>query len=130
MRNDWDTEVPAEDEVKTVPIEDLDLGYGDPELDREVQLVDVQAAAAQDRYTLGLAQLRQAAGLTQVALAKQLGVAQPRISETEHGKDMLISTLSNYVRGLGYHLRLIVSDDQGRELAEVDPADLVEGRAS
>jgi hypothetical protein len=54
LRNDWDAPVGPEDEMKTVPIEDLDLGYDASELDREVQVIDVRAAAAQDRHTLDL----------------------------------------------------------------------------
>ena len=37
IKNDWDVEVPADLAGTLVPIEDLDLGYDDPEFDREVR---------------------------------------------------------------------------------------------
>ena len=63
-------------------------------------------------------------------LAERIGVAQPRISDTEKGGDMLVSTLSNYVEGLGYQLKMTVVDPEGHELAELDPRGLGVRQAS
>ncbi len=56
---------------------------------------------------LTLQDLRKAMGKTQVELAKTLDVGQDAISRVEKRADMLLSTLSEHVRGLGGELRLI-----------------------
>jgi hypothetical protein len=54
-----------------------------------------------------LQDLRKAMGKTQVELAKELAVGQDAISRVEKRADMLLSTLSEHVRGLGGELKLI-----------------------
>lgn len=56
---------------------------------------------------LTLQDLRKAMGKTQVELAKELAVGQDAISRVEKRADMLLSTLSEHVRGLGGELKLI-----------------------
>src|SRR5690349_9432150 len=53
-----------------------------------------------------LTALREARDLTQSALAAQVGVSQARISQIEHQTDLTVSTLDEYVRGLGGTLRI------------------------
>jgi len=130
IKNDWDVEVPADLAGTLVPIEDLDLGYDDPEFDREVRIAEALDLEDQRRHLSRLAELRLEAQLTQAKLAERIGVAQPRISDTEKGGDMLVSTLSNYVEGLGYQLKMTVVDPEGHELAELDPRGLGVRQAS
>jgi DNA-binding XRE family transcriptional regulator len=56
---------------------------------------------------LSLQQLRRAQRMTQVKLAKKLGIAQKQISEIEKRTDMHISTLRRSVEALGGKLSLI-----------------------
>lgn len=54
-----------------------------------------------------LQDLRKAMGLTQVRMAKLLGVRQDTVSRVEKRADMLLSTLGGYVKGMGGELSLI-----------------------
>jgi DNA-binding XRE family transcriptional regulator len=51
---------------------------------------------------------RKKAKLTQVGMAKRLGVGQDSVSRLETRKDMLISTLRNYVAAMGGKVRVVV----------------------
>lgn len=55
---------------------------------------------------LTLQDLRKAMGKTQVELAKALDVGQDAISRVEKRTDMLLSTLSEYVKGMGGELKI------------------------
>lgn len=54
-----------------------------------------------------LRDLRKAQELTQVQLAKTLGIGQEQISRLEQKSDMLLSTLASYVQAMGGNLRLV-----------------------
>lgn len=54
-----------------------------------------------------LQELRRARALTQVRLAKSLGVAQKQVSEIERRTDMHISTLRRSIEAMGGKLSLI-----------------------
>jgi DNA-binding XRE family transcriptional regulator len=54
-----------------------------------------------------LAEMRQAAGLTQEEVAASLGIKQPTLSRIESQDDMQISTLQRLVRALGGELEII-----------------------
>jgi transcriptional regulator with XRE-family HTH domain len=56
---------------------------------------------------MSLQELRRARKLTQVKLAKNLGVAQKQISEIEKRTDMHISTLRRTVEAMGGSLEII-----------------------
>jgi DNA-binding XRE family transcriptional regulator len=56
---------------------------------------------------LSLRQLRQAHRLTQKHMADKLGVGQEGISRLEQRSDLLISTLSSYVRAMGGKLSIV-----------------------
>jgi transcriptional regulator with XRE-family HTH domain len=58
---------------------------------------------------MGLAALRQAAELTQVELARRMGVTQAAISRMEQPHDLLLSTLDSYLQAIGGTARMIVS---------------------
>jgi DNA-binding XRE family transcriptional regulator len=68
--------------------------------------IDKRAAALiADEMTLQ--ELRRARAMTQVRLAKSLGVAQKQISEIEKRTDMHISTLRRSIEAMGGKLSLI-----------------------
>ena len=61
-------------------------------------------------YTLS--DLRKMRSVTQAELARQLGVAQPSLSGLERRGDCQLSTLRDYIEGLGGHLEIsAVFDD-------------------
>jgi DNA-binding XRE family transcriptional regulator len=64
-------------------------------------------AAALIAEEMTLQELRKARAMTQVRLAKSLGVAQKQISEIEKRTDMHISTLRRSIEAMGGKLSLI-----------------------
>jgi len=56
-----------------------------------------------------LSELRRVAGITQVNLAKSIGIKQPTLSQLESRDDMQISTLRRIVKALGGDLEIIAS---------------------
>lgn len=56
---------------------------------------------------LSLQELRRAMSLTQVEMARQLGVGQHTVSRYEQRTDLLLSTLRGYVRAMGGRLALV-----------------------
>jgi transcriptional regulator with XRE-family HTH domain len=60
-------------------------------------------------YAENLAAVRKAADLTQVELARAMGVAQSEISRIESRPDMLLSTLAGYLAAAGDHPRVVVT---------------------
>lgn len=91
---------------------------------------EAKATAQQRRAAYGeaLAALRRARSLTQVALARQIGVPQGEVSRIEHQADLLLSTFARYVNGMGGNLGVIVHFGAGGSI-ELDLAleDLGEG---
>jgi transcriptional regulator with XRE-family HTH domain len=57
---------------------------------------------------IDLAAIRHATGLTQTQLAAKLGVGQAAVSKIERQSDMLMSSLTSYLRALGVHASLVV----------------------
>jgi transcriptional regulator with XRE-family HTH domain len=55
-----------------------------------------------------LTELRKLEGVTQVELARKLGVKQPAISQLEQQDDMQVSTLQRIVKALGGVLEITV----------------------
>jgi DNA-binding XRE family transcriptional regulator len=62
---------------------------------------------------IGLYELRRALDLSQADLASGLGVSQSAVSQIERGDDVKLSTLRNYVEGLGGQLRLLAVFETG-----------------
>jgi len=56
---------------------------------------------------MSLRALRQAQKLTQVRLAKTLGISQDGVSRSEKCGDLLISTLRSYIQAIGGRLSLV-----------------------
>ena len=57
---------------------------------------------------IDLAGLRRMAGVTQVELADALGTSQGQISRLEKQRDMLLSTLGEYLTALGVDAKMVV----------------------
>jgi DNA-binding XRE family transcriptional regulator len=83
----------------------------DPRDDAERAAGRVAAATRREAYVRGhqLAEMRQAAGLTQADLAEALGVTQARISKIEHGDISGIDVIRAYVTALGGHVELVAT---------------------
>ncbi len=86
-----------------------------PDIAAEVAQVRVGMAEADRTYAMGLAALRQAAELTQVELARRMGITQAAISRMEQPHDLLLSTLNSYLQAIGGTARMIVSFADGHE---------------
>ena len=86
-----------------------------PDIAAEVAQVRAGMAEADRTYAMGLAALRQAAELTQVELARRMGITQAAISRMEQPHDLLLSTLNAYLQAIGGTARMIVSFADGHE---------------
>ncbi|MEV4105893.1 helix-turn-helix domain-containing protein [Nonomuraea sp. NPDC049649] len=103
--------------------EHLDRLLADPELAAEVAQAH-EAAEEMDRaYAMNLAMIRKAGQLTQVEVAKKLGVGQAVVSRLENRNDMLLSTLFDYLTATGAESASIVVTVHGRRI-ELDLAQL------
>jgi DNA-binding transcriptional regulator YiaG len=87
-----------------------------PDLAEDVARVRRDMEDADRTYAMGLAALRQAADLTQVELARKLGVSQAAVSRIEQPHDLLLSTLNAYLQAVGGHARVIVQFTDGHEV--------------
>jgi len=58
-------------------------------------------------YDASLAEMRRARRLTQVQLARALGISQSEVSRIEHQADLLLSTLRSYVVAMGGELEVL-----------------------
>lgn len=66
----------------------------------------VQERANAEYQALALAELREAQDLTQVELAKKLGIDQGAVSKIERRTDMYLSTLRSVIAAMGGKLEL------------------------
>lgn len=101
----------------------LDRLLSDPSLAAEVAKAH-EAAQEMDRvYAMNLAMIRKAGQMTQVEVAKKLGVGQGVVSRLENRSDMLLSTLYDYLMATGAESASIVVTVHGRRI-ELDLAQL------
>lgn len=84
------------------------------------------AARAETLEEMRLYELRHAEAISQVELAGRLNVTQGAISKLEHAEDVRVSTLRQYLEGLGAQLELTaVFDDENRRVPiQLGPADV------
>ena len=75
---------------------------------------NVEQLYRQHLKEMPLHELRRAQELTQETLAKTLHVDQAAISRLERRTDMYISTLRNYIRGMGGELEIIETFTEGQ----------------
>ncbi len=71
------------------------------------EAIEIEAARLHSEY-LTLQELRKAREMTQVQLAAVLGVQQATVAKYERQSDLLLSTLTSYVRAMGGNLKLTV----------------------
>ena len=62
---------------------------------------------------MALDELREARAMTQVHLAKIMGVNQAEVSKLERRADMYVSTLQDFVKAMGGELKIIASFPEG-----------------
>jgi transcriptional regulator len=65
------------------------------------------------RSEMPLDELREARAMTQVHLAKILGVNQAAVSKMERRADMYVSTLQDFVRAMGGELKITARFPEG-----------------
>ena len=87
-----------------------------PEIAEAVSRLREERMEADRGYAVSLAAVRKAFNLTQVELARNMGVSQPAITKMEHQSDMLISTLCSYMGALDGQVRLVVDFPNGQEI--------------
>jgi DNA-binding XRE family transcriptional regulator len=131
--NSWEVEIPEDDHgegVDIMAIVEADLAT-DPDEAALVAEIEQGSEVVQRRYTMTLSALRQALGVTQVELAKRMGVGQPAVSALERNRraDMLLSTLAGYLEAVGLHARFVVELPDSTEV-EVDLSALLSGDPS
>ena len=61
--------------------------------------------------------LRREREITQASLAETLDISQPAVSKIEHADDIRVSTLRNYLHGLGAELKLQAVFSDGETVA-------------
>jgi transcriptional regulator with XRE-family HTH domain len=69
----------------------------DPQLAADVAAAHADAEEMDRVYAMNLAMIRKAAQMTQVEVARKLGVGQGVVSWPEHRDDMMLSTLHDYL---------------------------------
>jgi hypothetical protein len=103
--------------------ERLDELLADPQLAADVAVAHADAEEMDRVYAMNLAMIRKAAQMTQVEVARKLGVGQGVVSRLEHRDDMLLSTLYDYLMATGADAAGIVVTVHGQRI-ELDLARL------
>ena len=86
----------------TVSLDEM-MATLDPERRRKIE----ERAAELIAEEMTLRELRKARKLTQVSVARELGISQDAVSRLEHRSDVLLSTLRRTVEAMGGTLSLI-----------------------
>jgi DNA-binding XRE family transcriptional regulator len=96
--------------------EHLDRLLSDPHISADVTQAHAEAEEMDRVYAMNLAMIRKAAQLTQVEVAKRLGVGQAAVSRMENRGDMLLSTLYDYLTATGADAASIVVVVHGQRI--------------
>lgn len=96
----------------------IDRLAADPFIADDIADADADAEVEEmDRiYAMNLAMIRKAAQMTQVEVARKLGVGQGVVSRLERRSDMLLSTLYDYLTATGADSASIVVTVHGRRV--------------
>jgi transcriptional regulator with XRE-family HTH domain len=97
--------------------------------DRVVQLV-LSGNPSVPPVAVRLAELRQANGLTQAALADRLGIKQANVSKAENRDDIHLGTMARYVEAMGARLAVSAVFPDGRSYRIAIPNPDEAGHAS
>jgi DNA-binding XRE family transcriptional regulator len=96
--------------------EHLDRLLADPQIAADVAQAHAEAEEMVRVHAMNLAMIRKAAQLTQVEVAKRLGVGQAAVSRMENRGDMLLSTLYDYLTATGADAASIVVVVHGQRI--------------
>ena len=96
--------------------EHLDRLLSDPQISAGVAQAHVEAEEMDRLYAMNLAMIRKAAQMTQMEVARKLGVGQGAISRLENRGDMLLSTLYDYLTATGADAASIVVTVHGHKI--------------
>jgi DNA-binding XRE family transcriptional regulator len=96
--------------------ERLDQLLSDPQMAADVAQASAEAEEMDRVYAMNLAMIRKAAQMTQVEVARKLGVGQAAVSRLEGRSDMLLSTLYDYLTATGADAASIVVIVRGRRI--------------
>ncbi|MGH3290857.1 MAG: helix-turn-helix domain-containing protein [Trebonia sp.] len=91
-------------------------GLSDPQIAADVAEANAGAEEVDGVYAMNLAMIRKAAQMTQVEVARKLGVGQGAVSRLESRGDMLLSTLYDYLTATGADAASIVVIVHGRRI--------------
>ena len=94
----------------------LDRLLSDPQIAADVAQAHTEAEEMDRVYAMNLAMIRKAAQLTQVEVARRLGVGQAAVSRMENRGDMLLSTLYDYLTATGADTASIVVTVHGHRI--------------
>jgi hypothetical protein len=94
----------------------LDRLLADPRIAADVTKAEAEAEEMDRIHAMNLAMIRKAAQLTQVEVAKRLGVGQAAVSRMENRGDMLLSTLYDYLTATGADAASIVVTVHGHRI--------------
>ncbi len=98
-----------DEEATTTPWEQVVAeDQADPTYRAAVEAAALRQQRQSDAYRVTLAELRKAQALTQVQLARTLGITQAEVSRIEHQTDLLLSTLASYITAAGGTLHMLV----------------------
>ena len=96
--------------------EHLERLMSDPQISADVAQAHAEAEEMDRIYAMNLAMIRKAAQMTQVEVARKLGVGQGAISRLENREDMLLSTLYDYLTATGAEAASIVVTVHGHKI--------------
>lgn len=94
----------------------IDRLAADPLIADDIAAADAQVEEMDRISAMNLAMIRKAAQMTQVEVARKLGVGQGVVSRLERRSDMLLSTLYDYLTATGAEAASIVVTVHGRRV--------------
>lgn len=94
----------------------IDRLAADPLIAADITAADTQVEEMDRISAMNLAMIRKAAQMTQVEVARKLGIGQGVVSRLERRSDMLLSTLYDYLTATGAEAASIVVTVHGQRV--------------